>query len=278
MRGHCVSVLAFSMCMLAVPASALDVSVDAGDVGLDASVSVGSDGVSVDVDADVGGAGSVDAGVSAGPGGTSVDVDADVGGTGVGASVGGGGTSVDANSDDAEVSGTSSTGETEVGGTVEGPSTAGSAATPGTVDASTAPQGGTVGRSTSAKAVTKPVKAVKSARHAITLPPILRPQGGERVPRNAFGYPLPPLAALKTKPGVSPALVRTCRSAITSAARPLGAIRVEVASAGMSRTLGKQVSAPLSVRIRYARRGGIETRQANVSCRVNANGQVIAVR
>nr|WP_198294157.1 hypothetical protein [Ensifer sp. BR816] len=74
------------------------------------------------------------------------------------------------------------------------------------------------------------------------------------------------------------AVVRVCLQAITSAALPLGAVRVRGASAGpLVAQRGGALTAPIAVRIEYARQGGAEVRQARVRCHLDSNGMVIAV-
>jgi hypothetical protein len=80
-------------------------------------------------------------------------------------------------------------------------------------------------------------------------------------------------------PGTPPAVVRACHEAIASAAAPLGAVRVRAASAGPLRRLRSgTLSAPVEVRIHYARQGGIEVRQARIRCRLDARGRVTEVK
>ena len=268
MHSRSVSALTLSIWLVAAPASALDISVGGVDIGAD--VDIGGGGVSVGVDVDVDGVGGANVGGSVGSGGVSVDVDVDgVGGVNVGGAAGPGTAAAD----------------TDVGGTT-GPETGGTAAggvdTPNNTTAST---GGPSPRREaqapgrpSAKAAVKPVKPLRSVGRAIALPPLLRPTGEDRSWRRAFGYPAGPFVALKAKAGVLPEVVRSCRSAIASAARPLGATRVEAVSAGKQRRVGELVYAPVDVRIQYARQGSREIRQAKVSCRINAAGQVVAVR
>ena len=76
----------------------------------------------------------------------------------------------------------------------------------------------------------------------------------------------------------SRAVVRVCLQAITSAALPLGAVRIRAASAGPP--LPKRdggLAAPITVRIEYAGRGAFEARQARVRCHLDASGMVVAV-
>ena len=88
---------------------------------------------------------------------------------------------------------------------------------------------------------------------------------------SAQGYP--PLPKLTRKPGTSNAVVRVCQQAIFSAAKPLGAVGVQAASAGPVQRQRHGLTAPLSVRINY----GKEVRQAQISCRLDAKGRVIRV-
>ncbi|MER8390277.1 hypothetical protein NKJ46_34260, partial [Mesorhizobium sp. M0166] len=68
-----------------------------------------------------------------------------------------------------------------------------------------------------------------------------------------------------------------CRTAIVAAATPLGAVNVHAVSAGALRQGRGGLTAPIEVRIDYAGKGGIEVRQAQVSCRLNASGRVTAI-
>lgn len=74
------------------------------------------------------------------------------------------------------------------------------------------------------------------------------------------------------------AVIRTCLQAITSAALPLGAVRIRAAGAGPAvSTRDGGLTAPIAVRIEYAGRGAIEVRQARVRCHLDPNGTVVAV-
>ena len=229
------------------PASALDVGVSgkAGGVGVSAGASVGSNGVSAGVGASVGGIGGVSGGASAGSGGASGS-----------ASVGAGGAS-------------GSSGGAGAGAGTTGGSSAGSRS-----DASRSAAGsGSAGTGGIGTTVIRPAKGV---RGSIILPPILRPSGARRdkTSRGDVGYPPLSRAIL----GTPTVVVRACRNAIVSAAAPLGAVRVRAASAGpVSRQGRGAVTAPIAVRIEYARQGGIQVRQAKVRCRLDAAGRVIAV-
>ncbi|MET3577000.1 hypothetical protein ABID19_000015 [Mesorhizobium robiniae] len=285
------------------PASALDAGLGgkAGGLGLGAGVSVGSQGASVGVGTSVGGLG-VDAGVSAGSQGASVGVGTSVGGLGVDAGVSAGsqgasvgvGTSVGGLGVDAGVSAGSQSASVGVGTTVDGASGANVGASVGAgnvsvgagVSASGSPS--TVGDHPSAEngsatapgspaAITTATASAKTNRQRMALPPVLRPskagEGG-----STRGYPLGSLGPLKSKPGTPAQVVRACRAAIKSAATPLGAVSVHAVSAGVLRQRRGALTAPIEVRIDYARQGGIEVRRARVGCRLNTAGRVTAIK
>ncbi|RWI20481.1 hypothetical protein [Mesorhizobium sp.] len=116
----------------------------------------------------------------------------------------------------------------------------------------------------------------KTARQLIVLPPVLRPsKAGEG--EFTKGYPFGSLGPLKARPGTPAAVVQACRTAIMSAATPLGAVSIHAVSAGALRQRRGALTAPIEVRIEYARQGGIEVRQARVGCRLDAAGRVAAV-
>ncbi|OHV88755.1 hypothetical protein [Mesorhizobium sp. ORS 3428] len=224
------------------PASAVDVGVggQVGGVGVSAGVSAGSQGASVGVGASADGLGGANVGAStsgSGSLGAGVSAGSNLGGVSAGVS-----TSIGAGDDPSADSRSAS-----------------------------APE--------SPAAVTTAPASPKSTRQAIVLPPALRPtkaaNGDFR--RVTKGYPFGSWALLIAKPGTPVAVVRACRAAITTVAKPLGAVRVDVASAGPLRQRRGTLTAPITVRIAYARQGGIEVRQAHVGCRLNAAGTVTAV-
>ncbi|RWK68748.1 MAG: hypothetical protein EOR45_35420, partial [Mesorhizobium sp.] len=180
------------------------------------------------------------AGLSAGSQGGSVGVGTSVdgvGGANVGAAVGAGNGSLDAGDDPSAENG--------------------SATAPG-----------------SPAAVT--TATAKTARQLIVLPPVLRPsKAGEG--EFTKGYPFGSLGPLKARPGTPAAVVQACRTAIMSAATPLGAVSIHAVSAGALRQRRGALTAPIEVRIEYARQGGIEVQQARVGCRLDAAGRVTAV-
>ena len=252
------------------PASALDVGVSGkvGGVGVSAGASVGSNGVSAGVGAGVGGIGGVSGGASAGSGGVSGSASVGAGGVSGGASVGAGG-----------VSGGASAGSGVIGGS--GGSGSASAATEGLVAGAPVPVRGLT-QAVQQQGLGQPGLAVSAQ------PSFVRPRACEALlschassgrpvatrPVGDVGYP--PLS--RAIPGTPTAVVRACQKAIASAAAPLGAVRVRAASAGpVSRQRRGALTAPIAVRIDYARQGGIQVRQAKVRCRLDAAGRVIAV-
>ncbi|PDQ22206.1 hypothetical protein CN311_04665 [Mesorhizobium sanjuanii] len=253
------------------PASALGAGL--GGSGIGGGVSVGSQGVSAGVS--VGGLG-VGAGVSVGSQGTSVGAGASVDGVG-GANVG---ASVGAGSVDAGVSG--NVGSTS--GSVSASSGVGSNASNNPSNTSGSVSAGIgVGADPSANksvaasppAVTKAIVPAKTTRQSISLPSVLRPSRTGRG-NSTLGYPFGSVGPLKAIPGTPAAVVQACRAAIISAAKPLGAVRVRAVSAGALRQGRRALMAPIQVRIDYARKGGIEVRQAKVGCRLTA-GRVTAI-
>jgi hypothetical protein len=259
-------IAALSIVVAIGPASALDAGLG-GEVG---GVGVGA-GLGVDKE-----------GAAAG-GGTSVDGvgGADVGGS-VGTSNGTPGAGVGA---DGELGGTSGGLSTGVGsgGAAPGSPAGGSAAAPGgTTGGSVTGSGPTAsGTATTPGAATTPgIRQARGAWQAITLPRILLPsKAGSNKSGQSRGYPLLAVAPLKAIPGTPSAVVRVCRQAIESAAAPLGAVSVRVASAGpLSRQRRGALTAPINVRIDYERQGGIDVRQARIRCHLDVAGRVIGVR
>jgi len=116
----------------------------------------------------------------------------------------------------------------------------------------------------------------KTTRKSMVLPPVLRPSKSGR--GFTKGYPFGFLGPLKAIPGTPIAVVQACRSAVMSAAKPLGAIRVRAASAGALRKRRGAISAPINVRVDYARQGGIEVRQAKVNCSLDRAGRVTGIK
>ena len=109
----------------------------------------------------------------------------------------------------------------------------------------------------------------RSGRSDISLPRNLMPDG------LSWGFALQ--SPLRAIPGTPNSVVRICVQAIERAAMPYGVVRVDAASSGPLRRQRHGTLAPLRVRIQYARQGGVEVRQARVSCRLDATGGVIDV-
>lgn len=63
------------------------------------------------------------------------------------------------------------------------------------------------------------------------------------------------------------------------AALPYGAVRVDAASAGTAnRTRDGGFTAPITVRVVYARANTSQTRQSRIACQLNSAGAVVALR
>ncbi|UVK37853.1 helicase [Mesorhizobium sp. AR10] len=258
MRQYLAAALAIAVSI--GPASAVDVGVGGkvGGIGAGAGLGVDSNGASVGVGTSVDGVGGADVGgavdTSRGSPGANVGAGANLGDVSGGVSAG-----LDAGDESAG------------GGATPGDTTSGVAGA--AIGGTAAPTSVGAGKKTAAIVVTKGV------RYAIVLPRSLWPSKGDRnAPGpSTKGYPmlLPPVPI----PGTPPAVVRVCRQAIMSAATPLGAVRVDAASAGPVRRHRRgALTAPIEVRIDYARQGGIEVRQARVVCRLDAAGRVVAVK
>ena len=182
----------------------------------------------------------VSAGVSGGPNGLSAGVGANVGGVGVGAGVTAGPQGLSAG--------------TGIGtGGVGGPSVGGSVSTG------------------------KASPSVSGSLGSSSLPRSLRPVIVKRGDTMRVTGPFGPLESLKTIPGTPPAVVSACRAAILSAAKALGAVRVFAVSAGTLNQDQGVLTAPIRVRIDYANKGIVQTRQARVSCTIDAEGTVTKV-
>jgi hypothetical protein len=86
---------------------------------------------------------------------------------------------------------------------------------------------------------------------------------------------------LQYRPGTPDAVVESCRQAVITAARAhaaeMGAelVRVDAASAGEMRRVGRLQSAPVEVGVVYSRPSGQEVRQGDIECRVDRRGRVV---
>nr|WP_085984083.1 hypothetical protein [Mesorhizobium alhagi] len=241
-----------------------------GGVGIGTNLGAGSKGASLGFGANVDGVGGANLGTSIGRSGASLGVGANLGGAGgatSGTSSGKSGASLGGGSNSGSASSRGSTGARAGAGAALGNSTRG--APPGSWSA------GASGVGTS-----NVISPTAGLRHSIVLPPILRPSraGRGKSIERAAGYSMLRPARLRAKPGTPGAVVRACRQAIVSGAKPFGAVRVQAVSAGLlNRHRRGALTAPIEVRIEYATRSGIEVRQARVKCRLDAAGRVIAV-
>jgi hypothetical protein len=78
--------------------------------------------------------------------------------------------------------------------------------------------------------------------------------------------------------GVPPRSVDACRNTIATHVTPYGAIRVEAVSAGQPRGVRQGgTNAPIEARIIYARADQVLVRQARITCRLDAQGHVVAL-
>lgn len=162
-----------------------------------------------------------------------------------------------------------------LGGLNGGVSAAAGGGAPSVSGAAGAAPGGSPARSAAASspgasgtaASTTRVALTEDVRQSIALPRVLWPVRSGRSSN---------ISSFEAIPGTPVALVRACREAIKSAATPFGVVSVRVKSAGSPSRLSQgAVSAPVQVRIRYARQGGAEIRQARIMCHLDATGTVI---
>jgi hypothetical protein len=107
----------------------------------------------------------------------------------------------------------------------------------------------------------------------VTLPPALLPTDGGRNDEAARRRS----TALRPVPGTPPTLVQACRNALAVAAASYGGVQVEAVSAGEAQALEDgTISAPVAARITYARGRLRQIRAAEVDCRLDGDGQVVA--
>jgi hypothetical protein len=265
-----VSLAAALSTLIAIgPAAALDVGVDvqAGGVSIGGNVGVGRTGTSLGTNTSVGDLGKVDAEASVGTekghvsttvgaggrlGGVGIGVGGRLDGSGGSLSAGTGSASPATGGVSSATGGVSSAAGTTVGGAGNAPGRSASASN----------AKGTGGVATSVS-----IAPVKGVGQTFVLPWVLRPsRGNDRLPT----------AAIEAVPGTPSAVVSACRAAIESAATPFGVVSVRAKSAGTLRRLSRgAVSAPIQVRIQYARQSGGEIRQARIKCQLDANGRVI---
>ena len=78
--------------------------------------------------------------------------------------------------------------------------------------------------------------------------------------------------------GVPGEAVNACRDSIAAAASSLGAVEVEVASAGeASGLLNGMTSTPIEARIVYEQAGDVQVREALITCQLDDQGRVVAL-
>jgi hypothetical protein len=122
-----------------------------------------------------------------------------------------------------------------------------------------------------------PVQASLTARGnsaALTLPASLVPRPEASGPETTGS-----VGSLVPRADLPGQLVEACRTSIATAALPYGAMRVEAVGAGRaSRTQDGGLTAPLEVRVTYARASARQVRQSRVACQLNAAGTVVALR
>ena len=250
-RKYLAAALAIAVAIGPAAAVDLGVGVRAGGIGIGTSVGVGQKGVSLGIGAGLGGLGRADVGASVGTDkgsiGASVGVSGHLGSKSIGVSGKLGGTS----------------GSVSIGGSSVSSATG---AAPGAASGRSTAASLSGGNNNGAK--TASVAPAQGTRQAIALPRILMPSSRSGRTSDA--------TAFEARPGTPIVMVRACREAIETAAIPFGVVSVRARSAGTLRHLGRSaVLAPLQVRIRYARRGGAEIRQARISCHLDATGRVI---
>lgn len=243
--------------------SGVSVSVPGGTVGTGGvtvgtgGVTVGTGGVSTNVTVGVPGTGGV--GAATGLGLSGVGASVGVGGIG-GAGIGTGGVSAGVGT--GGVGGGTGTG----GGFGGGPATTGSIS--GGVGSSPGFGAGPVASIALPQSLA-PLDLVGESRFTAFFPEFGSVSGTREDVRN-FRSPLRARSRLPEQ------VVRNCREAIIAAALPYGVMRVDAAAAGPMRSARAGYSAPIEFRIVYSRRGGLETRQATIDCRMNTAGRVIA--
>jgi hypothetical protein len=108
----------------------------------------------------------------------------------------------------------------------------------------------------------------------LTLPPSLLP-----LPEASRAETTGSVGSLVPRASLPSQLVEACRTSIAAAALPYGVMRVEAVGAGQtSRTQDGGLTAPLQVRVMYARANARQVRQSRVACQLNAAGTVVALR
>ena len=116
------------------------------------------------------------------------------------------------------------------------------------------------------------------------VPEELEPGGSWAEPPPRRSPPSPqvrraPAPALNpARPPRSASALRACRDAIAKASLPYGSTRVSIAEAGLGTVRPEDRTVNVRARIEYADGGRREVRSAQVSCRLNGGGEVVALR
>jgi hypothetical protein len=198
------------------------------------------------------------------------------------------GGSAGASAGGASAGGSASAGSSGVGGSASAGGAAGSASAGGAGIGQASPS--TTGSIATGAIAAPSVPGLTAGGISVGLPASLAPEeadptGARRLllyqPR--FGSLWATAADLKrlqqpmvARPGTSTDTVVACRDAIVRAAMPYGVVSVDAASAGPTRRMRDGgLAAPVEMRVIYSRSRGYEGRQATISCRMNAAGQVV---
>jgi hypothetical protein len=116
-------------------------------------------------------------------------------------------------------------------------------------------------------------RADQDEKTAGLIVPRLGPVQGSPAVLQELTRPLPAVAA------APPDAVRACRAMIQAAAAPYRAKQVEAVGAGpATRTSRGITTVPIDARVVYARGRVSQVKQARISCRLNTQGIVVALR
>ena len=110
---------------------------------------------------------------------------------------------------------------------------------------------------------------------------VTRRQSIRRIPRVSTPRAMQRATVRAKAPVAQTALgvVDRCKASLALNARALGSVAVNVKEAGReARTRSGSVDLPIIARIKYAREGRQQVRQARVTCRLNPEGRVVAFR
>jgi hypothetical protein len=119
-----------------------------------------------------------------------------------------------------------------------------------------------------------PSLTARGSNTALSLPASLMPRPQRSGPETTGS-----VGSLLPRANIPGQIVEACRASVATAARAYGAMRVEAVGAGQaSRTQDGGLTAPLEVRVMYARANARQVRQSRVACQINAAGTVVALR